>query len=738
MDLTDAERRLADYRAKYTQDQVDALGAKGQAFKNADGHYSYPIVDKSDLSNAVHAVGRGGADHNAIRKYIIGRAKDLGASSMIPENWGSDGSIKTSDSESVDTRTACPGCGSVNPAQAVDGEMRCPDCDTYRGDVSPKGANADDGTYTGGEVNAPGLADGTGSVSSHEPVEGRSGSCGCDCPGCTGGTSGTGPPPHGDDDGSQRDVLTDAEVATVAASYVATHSSLTKVFTPEAIAVEVARQIQAAPILLKFDGKAVAEAVVEDMRAKGFITDGTDGTPPINTQVGAAVPSAPATGDLIDSDADGVKNATGSGGPGVDGEDGSAGISDGTDVGDGSTPPHPSDDGAPDGTTDPNVDEGDSVDDGNPFPDNQLGDADGAHGSPPSKRFKARHSSTPAPKAEHRALLGNLESRSGGSSGPVLEGMAIRYNTPYTVYDAFGAFTERMDPAVCNAVLARGDLDCRYLLNHDGIPFARTTSGTLELPNTAEGLNTVAHLSATSHAASDLADAVARRDITQMSCGFRVAADEWDDDYMNRTIYSFADLLDVSPVTYPASPTTSVDIAKRMLFSLSVEARGSVAQAYNVVCDVRPGAKLDNECSNAVLRALETLYSVDDPRVPLVRVREAWKIARDIRAGKTLSNANAAFIAAALESLHRADDVDIPGIVRSLQDIDIVVDAAQAALAKVSGLPNPDGDDADQDPTLTDEGEGMRSLEQAAERRKRAAKAQRQRLAIKARPRRTE
>lgn len=80
--------------AKYNADQLKALGAKGHAFKNPDGSYSYPIADAEDLTNAIHAVGRGGASHDAIRKYIIGRAKALGLSSKIPDSWNSDGSMR--------------------------------------------------------------------------------------------------------------------------------------------------------------------------------------------------------------------------------------------------------------------------------------------------------------------------------------------------------------------------------------------------------------------------------------------------------------------------------------------------------------------------------------------------------------------------------------------------------------------------------------------------------------------
>jgi HK97 family phage prohead protease len=80
--------------AKYTADQLKALGAKGQAFKNPDGSFSYPCADAEDLTNAIHAVGRGGASHDALRRYIMARAKAMGLASKIPDNWNSDGSLR--------------------------------------------------------------------------------------------------------------------------------------------------------------------------------------------------------------------------------------------------------------------------------------------------------------------------------------------------------------------------------------------------------------------------------------------------------------------------------------------------------------------------------------------------------------------------------------------------------------------------------------------------------------------
>ncbi|MBD0743593.1 hypothetical protein [Streptomyces sp. CBMA152] len=78
------------YSAKQKRDAL----AKGQAMKNASGDPSYPIKSKSDLRKAIKAVGRGGADHDKIRAHIVARAKALGLTSMIPDTWNKDGSMK--------------------------------------------------------------------------------------------------------------------------------------------------------------------------------------------------------------------------------------------------------------------------------------------------------------------------------------------------------------------------------------------------------------------------------------------------------------------------------------------------------------------------------------------------------------------------------------------------------------------------------------------------------------------
>lgn len=70
--------------------------------KKPGGRPRFQIQNRGDLDNAIRAVGRATdtsgqhtpAERAAVRRYIIGRARALGLTSMIPDTWGSDGSLK--------------------------------------------------------------------------------------------------------------------------------------------------------------------------------------------------------------------------------------------------------------------------------------------------------------------------------------------------------------------------------------------------------------------------------------------------------------------------------------------------------------------------------------------------------------------------------------------------------------------------------------------------------------------
>ncbi len=80
---------MADFSAA----QRDQAASKGQAMQGG----RFPIRNRSDLANAIRAVGRakgGEAGRAQVRRFIIKRARALGASDMVPDTWQQDGSLK--------------------------------------------------------------------------------------------------------------------------------------------------------------------------------------------------------------------------------------------------------------------------------------------------------------------------------------------------------------------------------------------------------------------------------------------------------------------------------------------------------------------------------------------------------------------------------------------------------------------------------------------------------------------
>lgn len=95
----DMIRGLVDARVAELGDLAKADASTGGRRKASasgaampDG--SYPIKTKADLRKAVKAVGRGGADHDKIRKHVMTRAKALGLEALVPKNWNPNGSLK--------------------------------------------------------------------------------------------------------------------------------------------------------------------------------------------------------------------------------------------------------------------------------------------------------------------------------------------------------------------------------------------------------------------------------------------------------------------------------------------------------------------------------------------------------------------------------------------------------------------------------------------------------------------
>lgn len=180
---------------------------------------------------------------------------------------------------------------------------------------------------------------------------------------------------------------------------------------------------------------------------------------------------------------------------------------------------------------------------------------------------------------EQRAFAADVEQRHTGNVLEVramdngkkkIRGYALTWNERYNM----GWFTEEID----RTALDGADMtDVRALLNHDpNIVLGRTAAGTLQLVADEKGLAYEIELPDT-QAARDLAVSIERGDISQSSWGFMLRSDadtngdEWrkENGKEHRVIKRVGRVFDVSPVTFPANPSTSV--AKRSFEAIQAE-----------------------------------------------------------------------------------------------------------------------------------------------------------------------
>lgn len=120
-------------------------------------------------------------------------------------------------------------------------------------------------------------------------------------------------------------------------------------------------------------------------------------------------------------------------------------------------------------------------------------------------------------------------------------------------------FREKIAPGTFAASLAAGD-DVRALWNHNtDFVLGRTKNGTLSLSEDETGLAFELEPPDT-QLARDLVASVERGDVDQMSFGFAALDADWDIDENEQLIRTLrkVKLYEISPVTFPAYPATSV------------------------------------------------------------------------------------------------------------------------------------------------------------------------------------
>lgn len=163
----------------------------------------------------------------------------------------------------------------------------------------------------------------------------------------------------------------------------------------------------------------------------------------------------------------------------------------------------------------------------------------------------------------YRSTPGLIVVRSEGDALQ-FDGYPTVYDTPYDVAGGppYGWTEVVLAGAGKRTLNAKPDV--RLLVNHEGLPLARTRSGTLELAEDDRGLRSFApSLDRANPLVQQVASGMGRGDVDEMSFAFRVTRQEWNGDYTERTIIEYSldvDGSDVSIVTYPANKATVAQI----------------------------------------------------------------------------------------------------------------------------------------------------------------------------------
>ena len=155
----------------------------------------------------------------------------------------------------------------------------------------------------------------------------------------------------------------------------------------------------------------------------------------------------------------------------------------------------------------------------------------------------------------------SLEVRAANADGSIpFVGYSTSYEKPYPVWggpDAGGWFETMAAGSWAKTINERDDI--RLLVNHEGVPLARTKSGTLLLESDDLGvLNATPEgrgLDPASPLVATVVSAMRRGDLDQMSCAFQVVEQQWSPDWTERRIVQVRGF-DSSIVTYPANEAT--------------------------------------------------------------------------------------------------------------------------------------------------------------------------------------
>ena len=174
------------------------------------------------------------------------------------------------------------------------------------------------------------------------------------------------------------------------------------------------------------------------------------------------------------------------------------------------------------------------------------------------------------PDREYRNMeLRTVPIEEGEQPSFFVEGYASTFQ-PYVLFSQDGVdYMERIEPTAFD----EADLsDVVFRVDHQGRVYARTSAGTVELWHDEHGLGQRTDLSKTQAARELFAD-IEAGNYPKMSFAFTVTegGDFYDKATHTRTISKIAKVFDVSPVSFPANPTTELSVSTRSYFDGVIE-----------------------------------------------------------------------------------------------------------------------------------------------------------------------
>lgn len=165
-------------------------------------------------------------------------------------------------------------------------------------------------------------------------------------------------------------------------------------------------------------------------------------------------------------------------------------------------------------------------------------------------------------KSERRGLLLEMRAKPDGTGGTTFEfeGYGATFDDPFEMWDPWGeAYSEVVRPGAFSRTLAAAP-DVPFLIGHNdqGIPLARTRNGTMRLSQDSKGLHVLATMDGSRSDVRNLASAVERGDLDEMSIGFVTMGQEWSPDWETRAMLDLElHRGDVSAVALAANPATA-------------------------------------------------------------------------------------------------------------------------------------------------------------------------------------